>query len=96
MIATDNVGNEISVNPNWVRLNDAGASMLVATYPEKELDRGNQEPVFINFHCLHLKDEDKETLENIFKLERAMHYSEKKSKNKRGKSKNKREKLFEA
>jgi len=77
--ATDNVGNEISVDPNDVRINDAGTNMTVATYPEKELDRGNTQPVFIDYCHLYMEKEDRAILKNIFKLKKAKQHGEEKS-----------------
>lgn len=83
----DNAGNEITIDPNDVRLSDAGNNLLVATYSAKDLDRGNTEPVFINFHCLRLEDKDRAFLEGIFKLEKAAWKI--RQKNKKRKRKNK-------
>lgn len=79
MTATDSVGNEISVDPNWVHLNDAGTNMAVATYPEKELDRGNRQPVFVDYRHLYLEKEDRIVLENIFELKKAAQHAQKKT-----------------
>lgn len=79
IIATDETGNEISINPNEVRLNKAGTNMTVATYPEKELDRGNTQPVFVDYRRLKVEKDDRAILENIFELEKAKKHSMKKS-----------------
>lgn len=79
IIATDNVGNEISVDPNVVRINDAGTNMTVATYPEKELNRGNTQPIFADYRHLLVEKEDRAILENIFELEKAKQHGEEKS-----------------
>lgn len=60
----------VSVDPNRVKINDAGTNMMVATYCERDLDRGDKRPKFVNFSLLHLKDEERQILENIFKNER--------------------------
>lgn len=67
--ATDNLGNEIFIDPNHLRINAAGTRMEVACYPEKDLDRGDRQPKYFNFHHLKLDPTDKEVLETIFKQE---------------------------
>ncbi len=65
--ATNSTGQEIMVDPNDVKLNAAGTNMSVACYPEKNLNRGDKRPEYINFHHLKFDPDDKEEMEKIFK-----------------------------
>ncbi|MFZ4632155.1 MAG: hypothetical protein ACOYL8_03045 [Patescibacteria group bacterium] len=78
--ATDANGREVMIDPNQVKLNAANTNMLVAVYPEKELNRGNQKPIFVNFRFLKVLPEDRQKLEDIFKLEVASKGKETKTK----------------
>lgn len=65
--ATNSTGQEIMVDPNNVKMNAAGTNMSVACYPEKDLDRGDKRPKYVNFHHLKFDPDDKEKMEKIFK-----------------------------
>lgn len=65
--ATDSVGQEITVDPNDVKMNPAGTNMQVACYPEKDLDRGDRRPKYINFHHLKFDPDDRAEMEKLFK-----------------------------
>jgi len=71
MLATNSSGQEIMVDPNDVKINAAGTNMCVACYPEKNLDRGDQRPQYLNFHHLKLDPSDKEEMEKIFQQKSA-------------------------
>ena len=62
-------GDEVSIDPSDIRVNAALTNMTVATYPEKELDRGNRKPIFENFRDLNLGEDNKKKLETVFKKE---------------------------
>lgn len=62
-------GSEIAIDPNNVRINAAGTNMTVATYPAKEIDRGNTRPVYEPYRELTLGPGNRAKLEEIFKLE---------------------------
>lgn len=64
-------GSEITVDPNDVVMNAAGTNMTVATYPEKELNRGNKKPTFAGFRTLNVSPENLKKLEGIFLIEAA-------------------------
>ena len=66
---TDENGKEISIDPNDVVLNAAATNMSVATYPEKELDRGNKKPIYESYKKLKVLPADRQILEDIFKQE---------------------------
>ncbi len=63
-------GSRITIDPGDVAINAAGTNMTVATYPDKNLDRGDRRPVYENFRELELGPTNKEKLEAIFKAER--------------------------
>lgn len=65
--ATDSVGQEITVDPNDVKMNPAGTNMQVACYPEKDLNRGDRRPKYINFHHLKFDPDDRAEIEKLFK-----------------------------
>jgi len=71
MEARLNNGGETMVDPNQVKMNSAGTNMQVACYPEKNLDRGNREPQFINWHHITFLPEDKKIMEEVFKRKAA-------------------------
>lgn len=62
-------GSRITIDPGNVIINAAGTNMTVATYPDKNLNRGDRRPVYENFRELELGDRNKEKLESIFKAE---------------------------
>lgn len=71
MTGKDHVtGEEIIVDPNEVLLNEAGTNMLVATYSEKEWDRGNREPEYKNYARVRLNEKDHGILLEVFKEKR--------------------------
>lgn len=71
--ATDCAGQEITVDPNDVRMNPAGTNMQVACYPEKNLDRGDRRPEYVNFHHLKFDPDDRAEMEKLFKEKAAEH-----------------------
>jgi len=64
-------GYEISIDPNKIQINKSGTNMKVATYSERDLNRGDNEPKFINFKTLDLRPEAFEILNGIFKIEQS-------------------------
>lgn len=86
--AENSRGEKIMVDLNDVSLNAAGTNMSVATYPEKELNRGNRKPVYEGYKSLKLLPNDKKTVEELFKLKLA----EKEAKRKQRELEVKREK----
>ena len=71
--ATDCARQEITVHPNDVRMNPAGTNMQVACYPEKNLDRGDRRPEYVNFHHLKFDPDDRAEMEKLFKEKAAEH-----------------------
>ncbi len=69
--ATNSCGEEIFVDPNDVKVNPARTNMTVACYHEKDLDMGNREPKYENYHHIRFDPKDKEEMEKIFKLKAA-------------------------
>lgn len=66
---TNSAGNEVMIDLNDVKLNPAGTNMTVATYPEKEVDRGNTKPVYENYKSLRVPiPDDRKAIEDLFNL----------------------------
>lgn len=76
-------GRELSVDPNHVRINEAGTNMTVATYSEKDWDRGSTKPVYLNYAHLHFSEEDRNILINIFKAEKVKKEEKRKKRQKK-------------
>lgn len=66
ILATDQRGQEILVDPNDFFLNEAGTNMFVACHPEKNLDRGDRRPRYFNFHHIKFDPSDREEIEKLF------------------------------
>lgn len=89
--ATNENGQEILVNPEDVHLNKAGTNMLIATYCEKCLDKGDRACHYEWFRRLIFDPEEKKLVEKIFLQERERLCADKKNKDK--KLRRKREKV---
>ena len=76
-------GRELSVDPNHVRINEAGTNMTVATYSEKDWDRGNTKSVYMNYTHLHFSEEDRNILVDIFKAEKVKKEEKRKKRQKK-------------
>lgn len=73
-------GLKIQIDLNDVVLNPAGSNMTIATYPDKELDRGNRKPIYENYKSVRLTPADKKTVDDLFNLKVAEQASLKKIK----------------
>ena len=80
--ATNESGEEILVNPEDVHLNKAGTNMLIATYCESFLNKGDKACHYEWFRKLIFDPEEKKTVEKIFLQEKERVRAEKKKKNK--------------
>ena len=71
-------GEEILVDLNYVWVNPAMTNMRVATYPKRNMNVGNKNPVYEAYKSLRLLPSDKEEIEEVFKLEVARRMRNKK------------------
>ncbi len=60
-------GSETIIDPNNVIVNVTATKMKVATYPKENADRGDKQPIFVNFRSLKLKGDNLKKMTEIFK-----------------------------
>ncbi len=66
--AENSRGDKIMVDPNEVILNAAGTNMSIATYPDRELNRGNRKPIYESYKTIRFNPLDKEGIDTLFNL----------------------------